>query len=120
MKNILDYLNKADANPVFMFEGKEYKIKKDYKITLFLQEEQKKIDKAKRSDEDFDDVNAQFKLIMKFFEMAVSKDLVKALDSVDMSEVELMFVFQYIVNKRAGMTDEEAAAKAMENDSKNE
>ena len=112
-KNILDYLEKKEAFPVFNFNGKEYKIKKDYKITLFLQEAQNNISKNKREDENFNEVKAQFDLINKFFELTIGKDFVNQLDKEDISEDEIMFLFQFIVNRRSGMSEEEAAEEAL-------
>ena len=119
MKNsILDYLEKREALPIFNFEGKEYKIKKDYKITLFLQQEQQNISNKKREDSNFNEIQAQFNLIRKFFEMAVSKSFVDDLDKADISDNELMFLFQFIINRRSGMSEEEAAAEALESKKK--
>jgi hypothetical protein len=115
MKNsILDYLEKREALPTFNFEGKEYKIKKDYKITLFLQQEQQNITNKKREDINFNEVQAQFELIRKFFEMTISKEFVKDLDNHDISDEELMFLFQFVINRRSGMSEEDAAAEAMD------
>ena len=111
MKNILDYLEKKDPSPVFNFEGKEYKINKDYKITLFLQQEQKKI--LNNKDEDFNELEAQFNLIKKFFSMVVGKKFVDELDKVELSEDELIFLFNFVINRRSGMSEEEAAEAAL-------
>ena len=107
-KSILDYLEKREKSPVFNFEGKDYKIKKDYKITLLLAESQKTLDK--------EDATASFKLIETFFIEAVGKDFLEAIKKADLSETEVLFLFNFIQNRRSGMSEEDAVAEALKDD----
>ena len=116
MKNILDYLEKREASPVFELEGKTYKIKKDYKLLLFLNEETKKLEEEGNSESSKAD--KQIKLMFKYLEMSINKDFVKTIESMGLSFNEITYIFSFIINRQNGMTEEEAAAEA-QNNSKN-
>lgn len=107
-KSILDYLEKREKSPVFNFEGKDYKIKKDYKITLMLAESQKSLDR--------EDAISSFKLIETFFTEAVGKDFLEAVKKADLSENEILFLFNFIQNRRSGMSEDDAVAEALKDD----
>ena len=107
-KSILDYLEKREKSPEFDFEGKTYKIKKDYKITLLLAESQKTLDR--------EDATASFKLIETFFVEAVGKDFLDAVKKADLSETEILFLFNFIQNRRSGMNEEDAVKEALKDD----
>ena len=109
-KSILDYLEKREKSPEFEFEGKTYKIKKDYKITLLLAESQKNLDR--------EDPSASFKLIETFFLEAVGKEFLEQVKKSDLSETEVLFLFNFIQNRRSGMSEEDAVKEALDDESK--
>lgn len=108
------YLKNEEPSPEFTFNSKTYKIKKDYRISVAMAGAQKK-NKQDTNPTDF------IKVVEEFFIESVSKDFLEEIRKADVSEMELVFLFKYIQNRRGGLPHERAieeARKAEETDPK--
>lgn len=118
MTDFKNYFKLDNQKDVIKFGDKEYKINKSYKITLYLNQKQKEIDKAKKEDSSFDEVQANFDLIFESFSMICGKEFSDMIKDSDISESALMNLFQIIINMRQGMSEKEAIKAVEETEKK--
>lgn len=116
MSDILNFIN--NTKPVLTLNGKEYKVNKSYKISLYFAAKQKEIEKAKKENPDFNEVEANFDLVFETFEKTVSKEFQKEVEALELNENELITLFNVVNYMRGGMTQEEAIKKVQEDKEK--
>lgn len=104
MIDFKQYFN-LDGNKITInFNGKEFKINKSYKITLYLEQKTKEINKMAEEDK----VRANFDFMFECFNMILGKEFIEELETTDIDEISLMKLFQIVMNIKSGMTEEEA------------
>ena len=112
MSDILNFID--NVKPVLNFNGKDYKVNKSYKISLILTAKSKENEKKKKEDPELDEVEANIKLLFENFEKTISKEFREEVENMDLSEVQLMRLFNVINHMRSGMTQEQAIKKVEE------
>lgn len=112
MSDILNFID--NVKPILTFNNKDYKVNKSYKISLYLNAKSKEIEINKKKNNEFDEVQANFDLIFETFEKTISKEFREEVEKMDLSETQLMRLFNVINNMRSGMTQEQAIKKVEE------
>ncbi len=112
MADILNFID--NVKPILTFNGKEYKVNKSYKVSIYLSAKHKEIETKKRAIQDFDEVQANIDLLFETFEKTISKEFKEEVDALDLSETQLMRLFNVINYMRGGLTQEQAIDKVVE------
>ena len=112
MADILNFID--NVKPILTFNGKEYKVNKSYKVSIYLSAKHKEIETKKKNVKDFDEVQANIDLLFETFEKTISKEFKEEVDALDLSETQLMRLFNVINYMRGGLTQEQAIEKVVE------
>lgn len=106
MSDVLNFLN--TNKQVLTFNGKEYKVNKSYKHTIYIDAKRKEIAKKEKEDENFNSTEANFDLIFEVFKLSVGADFAKEVEKIELSETDLVKLFLIVNKMRGGLTQEQA------------
>lgn len=110
-----NYFNTSKG--IFRLNGKEYKVSKSFKHTIFLNQRRLELKKAEqeaeKNGEVFDTIGANFKLIEDVLKLSVGEEFVEDIDKMDLSDEDYMKLFNIINYMRGGKTQEEAYAQVL-------
>ena len=120
MKNtdLLNFI--SNTNPVLTFNGKDYQVKKSYKVTLALEAMNREIERKAEESEDYNITEAQFNLMFNFFTMAVSEEFSNAVKEGNFSESDLANIVTLIQKMRGGLTMTQAIEEMEKEEEKEE